>query len=51
MNLTHRNLADISGLTRVTVTKAMSQFRQAGTLVREGEDDWLFPRAWTSRQP
>jgi len=51
MNLTHRNLADISGLTRVTVTKAMSQFRQAGTLVREGEADWLFPRALTSTQP
>lgn len=43
LNLTHRNLAEISGLTRVTVTKAISQFRQAGSLVREGEDDWLFP--------
>ena len=47
MNLTHRNLAEISGLTRVTVTKAISHFRQAGALVREGEDDWLLPQAWS----
>jgi CRP-like cAMP-binding protein len=46
MNLTHRNLAEISGLTRVTVTKAISHFRQAGALVREGDDDWLLPEAW-----
>lgn len=46
LNLTHRNLAEISGLTRVTVTKAISHFRQAGSLVREGEDDWLIPETW-----
>jgi CRP-like cAMP-binding protein len=46
LNLTHRNLAEISGLTRVTVTKAISQFRQAGTLVREGQDEWLLPNSW-----
>lgn len=51
MNLTHRNLAEISGLTRVTVTKAISHFRQAGALVREGEDDWLLPEAWSRSQP
>lgn len=51
MNLTHRNLAEISGLTRVTVTKAISHFRQAGYLVREGEDDWLLPEPWASGQP
>lgn len=50
MNLTHRNLAEISGLTRVTVTKAISRFRQEGALVREGEDDWLLPEARTKRK-
>jgi CRP-like cAMP-binding protein len=49
MNLTHRNLAEISGLTRVTVTKAISHFRQVGALVREGDDDWLLPDAWRRR--
>lgn len=51
LNLTHRNLAEISGLTRVTVTKAISQFRQAGTLVREGEDDWLLAETWGRSHP
>lgn len=41
MNLTHRNLAEISGLTRVTVTKAISHFRQAGYLIEEGSDALL----------
>ncbi len=50
LNLTHRNLAEISGLTRVTVTKAISQFRQAGSLVREGEDDWLFQEPSNKRE-
>jgi CRP-like cAMP-binding protein len=49
MNLTHRNLAEISGLTRVTVTKAISHFRQVGALLREGDDDWLLPDAWSRR--
>jgi hypothetical protein len=44
-NLSYRNLAEISGLTRVTVTKAISHFRQVGALVREGEVDWLLPEA------
>lgn len=51
LNLTHRNLAEISGLTRVTVTKAISQFRQTGSIVREGDDDWLIPEAWPEGQP
>jgi len=51
MNLTHRNLAEISGLTRVTVTKAISSFRQSGALVREGADEWLLPKAWARGQP
>lgn len=51
LNLTHRNLAEISGLTRVTVTKALSQFRQAGKLVREGQDDWLLPEVMKGTEP
>lgn len=51
MTLTHRNLAEISGLTRVTVTKAISSFRQSGALLREGADEWLFPKAWARGQP
>lgn len=45
MNLTHRNLGEISGLTRVTVTKAISHFRQAGYLVKEGSDELLLCEA------
>ncbi|MFZ0407951.1 MAG: Crp/Fnr family transcriptional regulator [Cyanobium sp.] len=41
MNLTHRHLAEISGLTRVTVTKAISHIRQAGYLLKEGPDELL----------
>ena len=45
MNLTHRNLAEISGLTRVTVTKAISHYRQAGYLIQEGPDALLVREA------
>lgn len=45
MNLTHRHLAEIAGLTRVTVTKAMSLYRQQGYLVKEGCDERLNPQA------
>lgn len=41
MNLTHRHLAEISGMTRVTVTKALSRFRREGWLVRQNEDECL----------
>lgn len=41
MNLTHRHLAEISGLTRVTVTKALTHFRQEGLLIQEGSDALL----------
>lgn len=44
LNLTHRNLADLCGLTRVTVTKILSRFRQEGQLVVVGENDLLLPR-------
>ncbi|SBO44269.1 Crp/Fnr family transcriptional regulator [Cyanobium sp. NIES-981] len=30
--LTHQQLADIAGMTRVTVTKALTQFRQSGVI-------------------
>lgn len=45
MNLTHRHLAEISGLTRVTVTKSLSHFRQEGYLIKEGSDDLLLREA------
>ncbi len=51
LNLTHRNLAEISGLTRVTVTKAICQFRRTGILVREGQDEWLLSDGWVRSQP
>jgi CRP-like cAMP-binding protein len=50
MNLTHRHLAEISGLTRVTVTKALSHFRQAGYLIKEGSDDLLLRHSLTHLQ-
>lgn len=50
MNLTHRHLAEISGLTRVTVTKAISHYRQAGFLIKEGTDELLLREALPSLQ-
>ncbi len=44
LNLTHRALADLCGLTRVTVTKLLSRFRQEGQLVVVGENDLLLPK-------
>ena len=41
MNLTHRQLAEIVGTTRVTVTKALTRFRQDGQLVKDGDDELL----------
>lgn len=41
MNLTHRHLGELCGLTRVTVTKAISHFRQKGDLLKDGDDDLL----------
>lgn len=41
MNLTHRNLAEITGMTRVTVTKALIRFRQEGRIARQGDDELL----------
>ncbi len=44
LNLTHRALADLCGLTRVTVTKSLSRFRQQGQLVAVGDNDLLLPK-------
>jgi CRP-like cAMP-binding protein len=43
LNLTHKALADLCGLTRVTVTKLLSRFRAEGRLVAIGESDLLIP--------
>ena len=37
MNLTHRQLAEMASVSRVTVTKALGHFRQQGLLERLGE--------------
>ncbi|MFM7314317.1 MAG: Crp/Fnr family transcriptional regulator [Cyanobium sp.] len=50
MNLTHRQLGEISGLTRVTVTKAISHFRQEGYLIKDGPDELLLRRYLSRRQ-
>lgn len=39
--LTHQQLADIAGMTRVTVTKALTQFRQSGVLSSDGNGGLL----------
>ncbi len=41
MNLTHRQLAEMASVSRVTVTKALGHFRQQGWLQRVGEVDVL----------
>lgn len=44
LNLTHRALADLCGLTRVTVTKLLSRFRQQGVLLVIDRGDLLLPK-------
>lgn len=41
MNLTHRQLAEMACVSRVTVTKALGHFRQQGWLQRLGEKEVL----------
>lgn len=41
MNLTHRQLAEMASVSRVTVTKALGQFRQKGWLLRAGNNELL----------
>jgi CRP-like cAMP-binding protein len=43
MNLTHRGLADICGLTRVTVTKNLNRFKTIGLLEKVSDADLLIP--------
>ncbi|MEB3333613.1 MAG: Crp/Fnr family transcriptional regulator [Cyanobacteriota bacterium] len=43
LNLTHRGLADLCGLTRVTVTKILSRFRADGQVRPIGDNDLLIP--------
>lgn len=43
MNLTHRDLADLCGLTRVTVTKNLNRFKALGVLRGVGDADLLIP--------
>jgi CRP-like cAMP-binding protein len=51
MNLTHRALADLSGMTRVSVTKALSSFKSSGLIVRQGELDLLLPHRSQGQAP
>jgi CRP-like cAMP-binding protein len=43
MNLTHKSLADLSGLTRVTVTKMLSRCKGDGVLQQVSKDDLFIP--------
>ena len=43
MNFTHRELADLCGLTRVTVTKNLNRYKALGLLQAFGESDLLIP--------
>lgn len=43
MNLTHRNLAELAGSTRVTVTKSLTRFKQEGLIIVSNQDDVLIP--------
>jgi hypothetical protein len=43
MNLTHKGLADLCGLTRVTVTKNLNRYKALGLLQKVSEADWLLP--------
>jgi CRP-like cAMP-binding protein len=51
MNLTHRALADLTGMTRVSVTKALSSFKARGLIVRKGELDLLLPHRSQGQSP
>lgn len=41
MNLTHRQLAELASVSRVTITKTLGHFRQQGWLDRVGEKDLI----------
>ena len=41
VRLTHQNLADLTGLTRETVTQTISAFRHTGCLIVDEERQWI----------
>lgn len=43
MNLTHKALADLCGLTRVTVTKVLNRYKVEGVLQQVSQDDLFIP--------
>ncbi|MFM7313844.1 MAG: Crp/Fnr family transcriptional regulator, partial [Cyanobium sp.] len=43
MNLTHKALAELCGLTRVTVTKNLNRYKAIGLLQKVSDDDLLIP--------
>lgn len=43
MNLTHQSLADLCGLTRVTVTKMLNRHKSDGVLQQVSKDDLFIP--------
>ncbi len=43
MHLTHRQLAEMASVSRVTVTKSLGHFRQQGWLIQAGEQEVLSP--------
>jgi len=43
MHLTHKSLAEICGLTRVTVTKALNRYKSDGTLQQVSKEDLFIP--------
>jgi len=43
MNLTHKALADLCGLTRVTVTKMLNRYKSDGLLQQVSKDDLFIP--------
>ena len=50
MNLTHRRLAELAGMTRVTVTKTLSRLRQEQILISDGTDELLRPERCNDMQ-
>ena len=44
MNLTHKSLAELCGLTRVTVTKNLNRYKAIGLLQKVSDDDLMIPR-------
>jgi CRP-like cAMP-binding protein len=43
MNLTHKSLAELCGLTRVTVTKNLNRYKLNGLLQNVSDDDLMIP--------